>query len=671
MSADAMKIPIRSSRATLLVLVLLSIICLLAVYFVERSKPPGGKWIGELESSRSELAEAGLLSCPEGWLPLFGDRESPVLRRYCVTETSSRKERVGLCSNPSESDLAWDAAFRRRWQEQGPFEKVYRDCPVVGLAAPTAFDQYLEPLRNRFKDEAIGASVPLPGSRPPRLAIIDSVRDSSNPANESCPRQTDLGAFECSPHGWALANLAEDLMLGLSTRIEITSRRALTGTYEIQAEGSDAKPESFDIGEAGGGLYGYIQDLASAIEREVTDWSSLGEERGGLILNLSLGWEASAQIDASAVRDAIRVAVCRGALVVAAAGNRVSGDPATVNTQLLPAAWEQDPAPTNQECEDLLGELPPSVFNLNAPYRPLVFAAGGVQADNRPLSNSRPNATPRLVAFGDHAPVEHPDPACDNPNADELLEMPCTETLTGTSVSALVVSVAAAVRWQDFPSRNSFQIMEDLWQGGEGIGQPADFCLGTAPCQEVRRVRLGTAWSLLPPQWTPDPPEVTQSVITGLAQPGFFSGPVSTPCVPASVWTYGLGGPPVGQLCPQGVADIRTLAEVGPQPGPNHNPNCTYFENNSSRELVLEFDPRFRIYGMPVEVSDFTLLVAGESYRLPGASCTLGAIPAEPPCRIVLENLQFPDIYPMYLAVTVTQGGDQHAVITPILQVIS
>ena len=66
------------------------------------------------------------------------------------------------------------------------------------------------------------------------------------------------------------------------------------------------------------------------------------------------------------------------------------------------------------------------------------------------------------------------------------------------------------------------------------------------------------------------------------------------------------------KLCPQRVYDVSAQPWVGSQPGPNHNPNCTATQS-SPTTVLLEFDPRFRIEGMPAKLSDFTLIAGGKA----------------------------------------------------------
>ena len=70
--------------------------------------------------------------------------------------------------------------------------------------------------------------------------IVDSVRDGApKPELEKCDYVSE-GDDECSPHGWALANLARDLLCnrdGTSCQAEIRTRRVLRWTYRIKSRG--------------------------------------------------------------------------------------------------------------------------------------------------------------------------------------------------------------------------------------------------------------------------------------------------------------------------------------------------------------------------------------------------------------------------------------------------
>jgi hypothetical protein len=152
---------------------------------------------------------------------------------------------------------------------------------------------------------------------------------------------------------------------------------------------------------------------------------------------------------------------------------------------MYPAGWETKPAPTFSQCEGLEGvnylsaSTPPGTQPLpvfppagTAPYRPLVYAVGGVRADDSPLSNARPGGHPRLAAPGSHAVAADDSGAVLQP----------TDILTGTSASAAVVSGIAATVWGYRPSLTAPEVMGYVRQSAVDLGVPADFCLEGSAC---------------------------------------------------------------------------------------------------------------------------------------------------------------------------------------------
>ncbi len=393
MSTDMLKSRERWPKAVTIVLVLAIalVIALLVILFSafpkepENREPPiveldlteacrENQWVGVLK----ENFPAG---CPEHWDPLFAaaipppeegeDRPAytreaaqelipPGLRRFCVSQSIPEGQRPSVADPEVESG----------WLTYDEFERIDQDCSVVGGAAGSFFpiDDFDQALTARFRREA-GRSAPIeppgdsdqagvravPPPRGVRLVIVDSAQDSEDPQDQECPIDPGPGKPECSPHGWALTKLARDLLChGQDCAAQISTRRALRWTYEIQKKGSKPKKVELDVtdpdGEAtGGGRFGAWEDIALAIRREVAEWSAIGvDDRPNLILNLSLGWE-SAYGEPPVVRAAIEDAVCRGALVLAAAGNRIAGPP-FMDTPVLPAACEAEPSPSRERC---------------------------------------------------------------------------------------------------------------------------------------------------------------------------------------------------------------------------------------------------------------------------------------------------------------------------------
>lgn len=288
-----------------------------------------------------------------------------------------------------------------------------------------------------------------------RLTFLDSQPDS---------RLSPEGAFAKpgegdSVHGFTLAHLARNIVCppgpgGARTcAATIESRRALGyGNFDT----SQPFPPK-ELEEQKSGQVGLVSDLAGAIVAEVLDWQ-IREPHKHLILNLSLGWDGEGFGDlgvhsvrkldpaVQAVYDAIRFARLSGALVIAAAGNRRGGSQDT-EWPLLPAAWEL---------------RRPSWFPLPLGRKPL-YAVGGVDWQNLPLSNSRDGGRPRRAAYADHS-VTYAE-ALDGPTA----------MYTGTSVSAAVTSSIAAVIWHLRPDLGPAQVMKLLARSGEPLGFRADY----------------------------------------------------------------------------------------------------------------------------------------------------------------------------------------------------
>ena len=665
----------------------------------------GNRWIGLLNQESREnwgyrqagepietLGAVGRAAAYlEDWEPLFTSRGTPVppgLRRFLVykgEEKDPRPRRAVIDENgkiyydPAGSYSAFARVDRSEFEKSGRdyFERIDPDCRVVGPSAETLYPPIGSAQGDAFLDNAGRAPANLvPGAV--RLEIIDSVRDSEAPDTEHCPSQTRLGNRECSLHGVVLAKLARRL-LGQTTQIR--SKRALIWTYEIQPAGS--APVDVELGvdqpPQSGGLFGYWSDLSKAIWRALDAWM-LENDRPRLILNLSVGWESIYGEDVAPVRAALETAVCRGALVVAAAGNRRAG-PEALEHPILPAAWEQERAPSVARCQALLGGPPSPSYASNTAYRPLLYAVGGIDRNGKALSTAKPRAMPRLAADGDHASQDIPS---DQPGLSDR-----RATLTGTSVSTLLVSAAAAVEWNRDTDRSSFDVMETLWRSAGrppaeaviGFDRTVDFCLdpedncppgtfsrrifvGAPPLRQRRQPRIRT--DLLP------------SVLTRHIELDRLANRLD--CEPQILSYQGPSLPP-GELCPQRrLFDIAAQPWLGPQPGPNHNPDCTLLES-SPGTFILEFLPCFRYQGMPVRLDDFTLVAGNVAYRLPIDGFTLGDPTRRPragdppaPCpleddprrvQIVLKSAFFEGLYPLYVAATV--NGD-YAVITPLLR---
>lgn len=277
-----------------------------------------------------------------------------------------------------------------------------------------------------------------------------------------------------SRHGYALAEMARKIVCNepgsnAGCTAEIDSRLALP--IENFTQGN---PEDTTMNWDLGGYSGSVDFLAAAVWDALRDQERTPEQH--LVLNLSVAWNGEVfggledrvedmPATVQALYRALEVASCRGALVVAAAGNRSEGPNDEVGP-LLPGGWEVRDAPNAEACEARLGEVPRRVFDRP---EPLVYAAGGVRFDNSPLYNSRPGATPPRVAYASHALVM--------PSETSRVKVPAKtpKPFTGTSVATAVTSAAASVVWHHWPGLTRARLMDLLYRSGIPVEATADF----------------------------------------------------------------------------------------------------------------------------------------------------------------------------------------------------
>jgi hypothetical protein len=388
------------------------------------------------------------------------------------------------------------------------------------------------------------------GAKPPsvRIAVLDTL-----PRAEGGTVSPAL--FE---HGWTVAKLIDQItcpMLGssgacvgyLSTHLALPLR---------------VKETTVVRDTTGGGFFGSQMDMARALYEAVTAWvgsdnpTAVSSAQKRLVINISAGWDpvfanagwsqqykSAYQVfyggqnmqrltpAALAVRQAITHAVCKGAVVVAAAGNRSTGQTATTGP-MFPAVWETVPAPTREECmlfedgvsngawvtyESAMASRGTPIFGSSNTfttatttarstlsryqplYRPLVYSVGAVDAADEILANHRRGARPRQAAPGalgggvwavDWVRLSAGDP----------MAFTGTESLTGTSISAAAVSAVAAVLWAYRPEIAVWNMMQGVYASGvsldpyRGGSTPvrAEYCVGNTGCgtMPVRRVSV-------------------------------------------------------------------------------------------------------------------------------------------------------------------------------------
>ncbi|MFT3775235.1 MAG: S8/S53 family peptidase [Minicystis sp.] len=428
----------------------------------------GSRWIG--------IA----LPCPAvpGWnaAPLFTGASAP-LDAYCAFDFAGP-------GAPSQNDIFM-------LQSSGA-AALGEDCPVVVPQGPTpsqlaAYEDALATSLRQSLAQRVGTVATLdlprePKRNPARVVVIDTAPDAL--AGDAVRPGNDR-------HGDTLASIVRDIGCDAGgCSVEVASALGMPWLDR-------------DTYTPDGGHVGRLSDVALAIHRAVT--SARSEK---LVLNLSLGWEdtpgvadcgddpAALGAPARAVHDAIEQARCKGALVIAAAGNDAGG-PTPPAGLICPARWESHALAA---CTDRAEE-------------PLLHAVGAVDYAGRPIAITRPGGMPRLAALAVGGVAW---------NAGDPVPPP----LTGTSVAAAVASGIAAVTWTNAPALTGAEVMDVLHASGTDIG-PADTCpAGVAgPCAArivslCRAVAAVSAAPLLCPAPPPSPassPELAPSVAAALA----------------------------------------------------------------------------------------------------------------------------------------------------------
>jgi len=316
------------------------------------------------------------------------------------------------------------------------------DCRVVpqspmapALAGPLgqAFAQGTQTIVDA--DGALGLGVPVD------VAVVDTA-----------PVQTSAGQSE---HGPALAAVIAQLASGCAPGLDTRDcrRRALTylGLPQTVGGGPD---------RAHGGYFGYQSDLAEGIVAAVDGWTNRDHK---LIVNLSVGWEpavgdldrtgATQSSAIAAVRDAVALAHCQGAFVIAASGNQANGS--CVDQPTAPGSWERLPGWDNKQCLGL--GLTADLIELGAPselhaHHPFLHAASPIDWAQQNLANFRPDSQARLAALGFNGFTE--------------LASSSHGPLSGSSVATAAVAGIAALVWSYYPNLSADELAQALHDGG-------------------------------------------------------------------------------------------------------------------------------------------------------------------------------------------------------------
>ncbi len=499
------------------------------------------------------------------------------------------------------------------------------DCEVVSPQGSSVTDAVWPQLLDRFRHgTGWRSALPDTGGVATTVAVLDASPLEGTLRGRATPNEGRSG------HGFAVGRVIRDLacpdLAAGGCFARVADRLALPLLPSGQRD------------TAGGGYFGAFSDVARAAMGSLAlQARSAG---GPLILNLSIGWApdllpatpallgdvadpSAAAPGPRAVFDALQLAACQGHLVIAAAGNALPG-PEAGTGPLLPGGWERAPL-TAAACARFGLPRPPA----STPYRPTLYAVGGIDADQQPLINARAGAEPRRVAFASHGLAPYADPA------DPALlaaGMPGpTEVYTGSSMAAAVTSGVAAAVWAYRPGLAAADVMAALWQSGAPVGRVADVCAapgggpcGLSPASPARAVRALSLQSALcgacatgaglcppvfalgcggPPGPAPAAVAVPSALLSNVFGPFGVINDRSDPvvCLPDDVYDHPTAGG--GAPCPDRQFSSPAAApRVAPQPFDPLCPSC----------LMVDTGIAARVYTLKGEINS---VYAGATFQ--------------------------------------------------------
>jgi subtilisin family serine protease len=316
-----------------------------------------------------------------------------------------------------------------------------------------------------------------------RVAVIDSAsgdfyREWSDPVGHGRAVGRVIDEVACSGHNPCRVQIVNYPALTLDTSADMT----------LQASGINA------------GAYGTRAALAEQIEKASSDWLNDRARGAGpqhLVINLSVGWSGcwedpkGPDLASQAVRAAMTRAVCRGALIVAAAGNRdaVPGCPidspryGEQGERVYPALFGRDQKPIG-EAECKAAGIALAGADAAATLGPLVLSASAVDEYDEQLGVAEQAST--LEADGNAVVMRDGNG--------------WTQQFSGTSMSAATVSGIAAAVWSAYPKRTTAELERDLVEPAvlllerrsddKFICNPQRPALSPHECESVRRASL-------------------------------------------------------------------------------------------------------------------------------------------------------------------------------------
>lgn len=350
------------------------------------------------------------------------------------------------------ADMQWFCVYEQIDPSAPPPSNLdaHPDCGAVAalVDADEVTTNLFDPIQSTFATE-IETEAAVPGaSEPTWVAVVDTATDS--------PVGPGFDPVDQAFHGCTVGAIVQQVACG-DAPADHPACGAQVGSYlaldRIPATAAGGTPPRDPVN---GGFFGSQQNLAKRIWHAVRDHDLSGTD-ANLVINLSVGWEGiynqplgspsgTVHNSVTAVRKAIELAACEGALVIAAAGNQ-GGGPSQTSGPMYPAAWADQEIPAS--CPTTVG---------TASYAPIVHAIAAVDNQDRPVIRSRVGGQPRLVAPGFHAMADTPRfaPSCG------INGLPVS-SMTGSSISTAVASGTAAAVWRIHPDLAAADVMQLLY----------------------------------------------------------------------------------------------------------------------------------------------------------------------------------------------------------------